>query len=131
MAINYKVIPRKNPQDTEADPKYYASINAKGKRDTRYIGEQIADRSSLNLMDILSVIEGFLQIVPVTLLDGYIVDLGGLGSMVITAKSEGADTEENFHSSLIKGTKVSFHPSKLFKQEMNNAEFKKIDNTGS
>lgn len=87
MSINFKVIGRKNPRDMQAPVKYYASINSKGRRNIRYIANEIADRSSLNKMDILSVIEGFLQIVPKTLNDGYTVDLGEFGNMGLIAKS--------------------------------------------
>ena len=128
MSINYKVIPRKNPRDPEAAPKYYASINSKGNRDHRYIARQIAERSSLNEMDILSVIEGFLQIVPETLNDGYRVDLGEFGSLSLIARSDGAENEEAFHQNYIKGLKVSFRAGKLFKYALNDAEFTKIHN---
>jgi predicted histone-like DNA-binding protein len=126
MTITYKAVGRKNPRDTEAPAKYYASINAKGKRNIRYIAKEIADRSSLNEMDILSVLEGFLQIVPKTLIDGYTVDLGEFGNMGLTAKSEAAEKQEDLTSSHINGVKVSFRPGKLFKNELANADFVKI-----
>lgn len=126
MSINYKVIARKNPRDLTADPKYYASVNSKGRRSKRFIANQIAERSSLNEMDVLSVIEGFLQIIPETLTDGYKVDLGEFGIMGLLAKSEAAETEEEFNVSRIEGLKVVFRPGKLFKKELNAAEFTKI-----
>ncbi len=129
MSINFKVIPRKNPSNREAAPKYYASINSKGKRNNRYIAKQIAERSSLNQMDVLSVIEGFLQIIPETLADGYKVDLGEFGTMGLTAKSNACETEEAFNSTMIEGTKVNFRPGKLFKKELNAADFEKIHST--
>ncbi|WP_421919091.1 HU family DNA-binding protein [Marinifilum sp.] len=126
MSIFYKVIAKLNPSNREAAPKYYASINSVGKRNNRFIAKQIAVRSSLNEMDVLSVIEGFLQIVPETLADGYKVDLGDFGSFGLSAKSKGAEKEEDFNASLIEGTKVNFGPGKLFKKEINGADFEKI-----
>ncbi len=126
MSINFKPIPRKNPRDPQAPAKYYASINSKGKRNVRYIAKEIADRSSLNEMDILSVIEGFLQIIPKTLIDGYTIDLGEFGNMNLIAKSEAADTKEELSANHIEGLKVSFRPGKLFKHELAGAEFTKI-----
>jgi predicted histone-like DNA-binding protein len=126
MSINYKVIARKKPGDPEAQPKYYASLNSKGRRNIRYIAKQIADRSSLNVMDVISTIEGFLQIVPETLTDGYAVDLGDFGNMGVLAKSLPAETAEDFHVSQIEGLKVVFRPGKLFMQSLNDAEFTKI-----
>jgi predicted histone-like DNA-binding protein len=126
MSINYKVIPRVNPQNREAAPKYYASINIKGKRDLRYIAREIADRSSLNAMDILSTIEGFLQIIPKTLTDGYKVDLGEFGTLNLMAKSEGVESEKEFNATHIENVKVSFRPGKLFQKELGSADFTKI-----
>ena len=129
MSINYKIIARKNPRDEEAPPKFYGSVNAKGRRNMRYIAKQIASRSSLNEMDVMSVIEGFLQIIPETLTDGYTVDLGDFGAMGLTAKSKAAETEEEFNVSYMQGVKVNFRPGKIFKNALNNAEFTKIHTT--
>ena len=126
MTITYKVIPRKNPQDQDADPKYYASVNSKGRRSRRFIAKQIAERSSLNEMDVISVIEGFLQIVPETLIDGYTVDLGDFGTMGLIAKSKPTDSESKFNASLIEGLKVVFRPGKLFRKELEGADYVKV-----
>lgn len=126
MSIFYKVIAKLNPSNRAAAPKYYASINSVGKRNNRFIAKQIAVRSSLNEMDVLSVIEGFLQIVPETLADGYKVDLGEFGTFGLTAKSKGAEKEEEFNATMIESTKVNFRPGKLFKKALNNADFEKI-----
>jgi hypothetical protein len=77
-------------------------------------------------MDILSVIEGFLQIVPKTLIDGYTVDLGEFDNMGLIAKSEAVEKEEELTASHINGVKVSFRPGKLFKHELAGAEFTKV-----
>jgi len=126
MTINYKIIPRKDPRDQEAPPKFYGSVNAKGRRNMRYIAKQIAARSSLNEMDVMSVIEGFLQIIPDTLTDGYSVDLGDFGIMSLTGKSKAAETEEDFNVTYIEGVKVNFRPGRIFKNVLNNAEYTKI-----
>ena len=126
MSIYFKTIPKRNPNNPKAAPNYFASINMKGKRDVRYIAQEIADRSSLNEMDVLSVIEGFLQIIPKTLIDGYGVDLGDFGSMYLTAKSKGVDKEEDFNASHIRGVKVNFRPDRLFKTKLESAKFEKM-----
>jgi nucleoid DNA-binding protein len=92
----------------------------------RYIAKQIAERSSLNQMDVRSTIEGFLQIIPDVLIDGYIVDLGDFGNMWLQVKAGSSETAEDYHSSLIEGLKVNFRPGKLFKVVLNDAEFVKL-----
>jgi predicted histone-like DNA-binding protein len=129
MSINYKIIARKKPGDLLAPPKFYGSVNSKGRRNMRFIATQIAERSSLNQMDVLSVIEGFLQIIPVTLVDGYTVDLGDFGTMGLIAKSKAAETAEDFTVSYMEGVKAVFRPGKLFKHALNDADYVKIQDT--
>ena len=126
MSINYKVVARRNPSDRNADPKYYASVNSKGTRSQRFIAKQIAERSSLNEMDILSVIEGFLQIVPECLADGYSVGLGEFGKFSVNAKSKPTETEEAFNAGNIEGVRPNFRPGKLFVKELSKLDYKKI-----
>jgi len=128
MAVNYKVIPKRNPQSSADPPKFHASINSKGRRDARFIAKQIAERSSLNEMDILSVIEGFLQILPECLADGYSVNLGEFGSYTLTAKSNPTETEEDFNASRIESVKVNFREGKLFKKEISQLDYTLIKN---
>ena len=77
-------------------------------------------------MDVMSVIEGFLQIIPETLTDGYSVDLGEFGMMSLTGKSKAAETEEDFNVTYMEGVKVNFRPGRIFKNVLNNAEYTKI-----
>ena len=42
MAIHFKIIARKNPQDPAAAPKYYAQAVANGKRDLEGLAERIS-----------------------------------------------------------------------------------------
>jgi len=126
MSINYKIIAHKDPRDLEAPPQFYGSVNTKGRRNMRYIAKQISSRSSLNEMDVLSVIEGFLQIIPETLNDGYSVDLGDFAILSLIAKSNAAKTEQEFNASYFEGVKVKFRPGKIFKTTLKNAEYVKI-----
>ncbi|MFA8299471.1 MAG: HU family DNA-binding protein [Hyphomicrobiales bacterium] len=125
MSIKYKVIQRKNPSNPSSPVKYYGSIITSGRKDPRFISEEIADRSSLNIMDILATIEGFLQVIPKHLADGHIIDLGDFGSFRVTGRSEGVEEEKDFNSSNFKGLKVSFRPGRLFQKELDYCKFEK------
>lgn len=126
MTVNYKVIGKINPRNPEAPKKYYGSINTKGSRNLRYLSEEIADRSSLNRMDVMSTVEGFLQILPKILCDGYTLDLGEFGKFTLRGKSEGVEHAEDFNSTHFTGVKVNFRPGKLFSKELKSIEYEKI-----
>lgn len=125
MSVLYHVVARKNPQNREAAEKYYATLGATGQRDLRYIATVIADKSSLNIMDVKAVLEGFIQVIPEILNDGYTVDLDEFGNFHLTCTSEGSDTIEDVTAANIKKVNLQFRPGKLIRQTLNNTEFKK------
>jgi predicted histone-like DNA-binding protein len=123
MSINYNVIARANPLKREEKPKYYATTNAKGRRNMRFLGTSIAQRSSLNAIETYAVIEGLIQLIPEILIDGYSVDLGDFGTFSVTCKSQACDTPEEVNHTKIEKLNVQFRPGKLMKKAIDNADF--------
>ncbi|MEG1006925.1 MAG: HU family DNA-binding protein [Bacteroides sp.] len=108
--MKVKLIPRKNPQNREADPKYYAEPQYEGTIDIDFIARQIAGRSSLTAGDIKNVLSNFLEEMPTYMLLGRSVKLNELGTFRISFSSEGAVSESNFRASMIKGLKIIYTP---------------------
>jgi hypothetical protein len=52
--------------------------------------------------------------------------LGDFGAFQITVSSEGAEAQEKFNASLIKGSKVVFRPGIDLKEMQNNLKFEKV-----
>jgi len=125
MPAKYNVIPRKNPQDRDAPPKYYASFVSSGRTSTRKMAERIAALSTVSSIDTLAVIEALLQVIPQELAEGNIIDLGEFGSFRLRVQSEGSDTAEEVTSRNIKKVKVQFYPGKEIKQTIENTTFEK------
>jgi predicted histone-like DNA-binding protein len=125
MSINYNVVARVNPQKREEAAKYYATLNSRGKRNLRYIAQRISDKSTLNIIDVKAVLEGFLQVIPEELNDGYIVELEDFGNFGVTCSSKPSDTEEDVTASNIEKVNLQFRPGKLIKNVLDNAEFKR------
>jgi len=90
------------------------------------LAKQIAMLSTVSRTDCVAVLTGLLEVVPLELLKGNIIRLGDLGSLRVTLSSEGAESEEDFSSSLIKNANVRFLPGQELKQEMLKAEYSKI-----
>lgn len=125
MSVNFNVVARVNPLKREDPPKYYATVNSVGKRNLRYLAKQIAGKSTLNEMDIKAVLEGFIQVIPEILADGYTVDLEEFGSFYLTCSSVASESAEEVTFSKINKTNLQFRAGKLFKNVLSNIEYKK------
>jgi predicted histone-like DNA-binding protein len=125
MSIHFNVVARKNPLKRDEAPKFYATLNSTGKRNLRFIAKRISDKSTLNEIDVKAVLEGFIQVIPEILADGYTVDLEEFGNFHITCTSTASDTAETVTASNIEKVNAQFRPGKLFQNVLDNIEFKK------
>lgn len=125
MSVNFNVIARRNPQKPEEDPKFYASLNSKGKRNLRFLAKRIADKSTLNEIDVKAVLEGYIQVIPEILSDGYTVDLEEFGNFHLTCSSLPSTTADEVNATNIKKANLQFRPGKLVKNTLDNISFKK------
>lgn len=125
MAINFNVVARVNPLKREETPKFYATLNSKGKRNLRYIAQRISDKSTLNIIDVKAVLEGLLQVIPEEISDGYIVELEEFGNFGVTCTSSPSATEDEVTASNIEKVNLQFRPGKLIKNVLDTAEFKR------
>ncbi|MDR2009131.1 MAG: HU family DNA-binding protein [Bacteroidales bacterium] len=125
MAIKYVLSEKSNPMDPEQPKKWYAHAKSAGDITLKALGKEITQRSTVNHADTLAVLEALTQLLTEKLAEGKIVRFGDLGSFQISIGSEGAETEENFNSSMIKTKKVSFRPGIDLKEMLNNLKFEK------
>lgn len=111
MAVNYVIVSRGNPSDKEAPKKYYAQAKSSGELTFRKLCKEVADASTtVSDTDVMAVINDLIKIAKRHLSDGEIVRLGDLGTFQISVSSEGAESEEKFHHSLIKNPKILYRP---------------------
>ena len=125
MTVKFNVVPKKDPRNLEAPPKYYPTVVSKGRSDLRAIAERITGMSTVTSVDTLAVLEAFLLVIPEELAKGNIVELGELGSFRLTALASGEARPEDVSKRNIKEVKVRFKPGKLFKQILRGLEFRK------
>ena len=124
--MKYKLIQRANPQN-RAESRWYASPVNNGKVTQKNIVAEIVKLSSLSRGDVANVIENMLDTVPEHLLMGKSVNLGNLGIMRLSFKSEGAATPEQFNPKSISNIKVVFTPSVEFKDRLDKIFFEKSE----
>ena len=125
MTVKFSVVPKKDPRNLEAPPKYYPTVVSQGRSDLRAIAERITQMSTVTSVDTLAVLEAFLTVIPQELAEGNIVELGELGSFRLTVLASGEARPEDVSKRNIKEVKVRFKPGKLFKQVLKGLEFRK------
>jgi predicted histone-like DNA-binding protein len=81
--------------------------------------------STVSVVDIMGVIESFIQLIPRHLSQGDIVRLGDFGAFAIGILSEGTEQEKNFTASMITTVKIYFRPGKELKRALALTEFEK------
>jgi predicted histone-like DNA-binding protein len=93
-----------------APRKFYAHAKSTGDINLKQLSKDISARSTVNSSDTLAVLDSLIQQLVKELEAGRIVRLGDFGSFQISISSEGADTAEQFTSSMIKGSRILFRP---------------------
>ena len=127
MAINYKVIERRNLIDPSQPNKFYASASKSSEMSLVELAETIADMSTVSSIDTLAVLEALLKVIPKELSKGNSVRMGDFGGFFTTIQSQGSDTEDDFTESLIKRTKINFRPGSRVKNVLRNIQYTKIN----
>lgn len=113
MSVNYSVVSRKNPTNPDAPEKYYAQAQGAGTLDFETICQTIADRGTCIKGDVMAAIDGLIYAMKQGLSEGRIIRLGEFGSFQIAVGSNPAAAEKEFHTGLIKKSRIVFRPGKL------------------
>ena len=108
--VTYSVVPRKNLNDKEAAPKFYARAKATGDIDLREMSERIQQSCTVTKADVHAVLVALEDVIINALKSGEIVRLGDLGTFQIGISSKGAVTAKDYNSSLIKSAHINFRP---------------------
>ncbi|MCX8526231.1 DNA-binding protein [Chryseobacterium formosus] len=125
MPITFNVVPKKNPQQPNNPPKYYANIVGEGKTTLADLAKNAASVSTVSKADILAVLESTFSKIADDVADGKIVYVGEYFTLQAGGSSEGRDTAEEVNASSIKSLKTVFRPGKMIKDALKLAEFKK------
>ena len=126
MAISYVIVERGNLQDREAPKKSYAQAKGSGVLTLKKLGKEIAEGSTtVSDTDVLAVLNDLTKLLKRHLDNGEIVRFGDFGTFQISISSDGAESPEKFHQSMIKKPKVTFRPGVDLKEMLNNLKYEK------
>ncbi|MDR1983956.1 MAG: HU family DNA-binding protein [Prevotellaceae bacterium] len=126
MAVTYVLTQKGNPGNPEAPKKFYAQAKSSGEFTLRKLSKEIAEGSTtVSDTDVLAVLNDLTKVLRRHLSNGEIVRFGDFGSFQVALTSEGAETEQAFHASLIKGGKVTFRPGVDLKEMLATLKYEK------
>ena len=112
MAVPYKKILRKNPQDKTDAGKYYPQLVTQGNSvGLDYIADIMQRFSSLSQGDIKSVLDNFVEAMRIALASGVSVNITDFGVFRLAVKTEGRETKKDCSAKCIKSVNISFRPS--------------------
>ncbi|MFA9392701.1 MAG: HU family DNA-binding protein [Prolixibacteraceae bacterium] len=116
---------QKNPRDLGAAAKYYGSSITTRKIGIDELSQAIARSSTVARADVYAVLVALIDEALVMLSNGNQLELGKLGTLTVNLRSEGAETEDDFSTSQIKGAKVIYRPGAELKAMLSTLKFEK------
>ena len=124
--VTYSVVPRLNPRDKDASPKYYAQAQASGDVSIREMSERIQQSCTVHKADVQAVLVALEDTMIDALKGGEIVRLGDLGTFQIGVSGKGALTEEDYTPSLIQKARINFRPGIALSGILTSLSFSKV-----
>ena len=124
--VTYSVVPRLNPRDKDASPKYYAQAQASGDVSIREMSERIQQSCTVHKADVHAVLVALEDTMIDALKGGEIVRLGDLGTFQIGVSGKGALTEEDYTPSLIQKARINFRPGIALSGILTSLNFSKV-----
>ena len=125
-SVTYSVVPRRNPSEKGAPPKYYAQAQARGDMNIREMSERIQAACTVNKADVYAVLVALEDVVSEAIQNGEIVRLGELCTLQVGLTGKGSLTEEDYNTSLIKRAKINFRPGTSLANALTSLNFSKV-----
>lgn len=130
-AVSYSVVPRINPQDKEAAPRYYAQARANGDVNIREMADRIQQMCTVTRADILAVLASLEDVMKEILSGGEIARMGDLGTFQVSLSSLGAETEKEFSTANIKKARILFRPGAVLSAMLLGLKYTKVAVAGT
>ena len=125
-SVTYSVVPRINPSEKSAPPRYYAQAQARGDVNVREMAERIQSTCTVHKSDVYAVLVALEDVIADALQNGEIVRLGDLCTLQMSLSGKGAMTEDEYTTDLIKKSKVNFRPGPVLANALASLSFSKV-----
>ncbi len=128
MAISFKLVARKNPQNPAAAPLYYAQATSNGKRDLKSLAVDVARHTTMSVADVHGVLLALQEEIIVALKEGSIVELGDLCSFYPTVYSEGVANPDEFKANVhIRQKGINVRPRQVLSKQMHDITVHRVE----
>ncbi|MCD8310064.1 MAG: hypothetical protein LUB83_02440 [Prevotellaceae bacterium] len=119
MAVKYKLIKKRNPQQADSSWKWYATPLTGSAQSVRTMSKQATANTTLSPMELETAINLFGEYAVQQLQAGNSIRVGDLGTLRITFKSDGVENIDDFKANaMIKNVRVIFTPSQAFRENV-------------
>ena len=125
-SVTYSVVPRINPSEKSAPPRYYAQAQARGDVNVSEMAERIQSTCTVHKSDVYAVLVALEDVIADALQNGEIVRLGDLCTLQVSLSGKGAMTEDEYTTDLIKKSKVNFRPGSVLANALASLSFSKV-----
>lgn len=128
MPINYAVTKKVDKTKGEIKELYYATTRALQKKpiNSSQIAQQLAERSSLQNGDVISVLVQLSDIIAEHLREGRTVSIDGLGNFYPTVSSEGVEKPEECTANKVWVARICFKAAPAFLLNVRKTSFVSI-----
>ena len=126
-SVTSSVVPRLNPRDKDASPKYYAQAQARGDMNIRDMADRIQASCTVHKSDVYAVLVALEDVVAESIQNGEIVRLGDLCTLQVSLLGKGAISEEDYNTALIKRAKINFRPGKVLANALTSLNYSKVE----
>lgn len=123
MAIQLKVIKKRDPRNLTMEAKYHGVAVATDIADLEYLSEKVSAQSSMSEADVYAVLIALESHIIHDLKKGAIVRLGRLGSFQVGVSTHGSTTKEAFSAKLVHKSRILFRPGKGLKKMLKILDF--------
>lgn len=128
MSVKYIITEKGNPLKPTEPKKFYATAKADGEVTFKKLSKEISTISTtISDTDVLAVLNVLGKVLVNHLSEGRIVRFGEFGSFQVSLSSEGAATQKEFNTSLIRSSKITFRPGVDLKEMLMTLKYEKYE----
>ncbi|WP_405607751.1 DNA-binding protein [Polaribacter sp. Asnod1-A03] len=124
--IYIKSIERRNPQDVDADNKYYAKAISQGVIDFERLAYLVSNQCTVRESDCYAVLRALEHNIIDELKQGKVVQLGGIGNLQMGVKSNGEILSEDVSSNSVKNAHMNFRAGTKLREMLGILKYKLI-----
>lgn len=126
MSIPYRLTPLKDNISKAPKKGYYAQVVTKGTIDTTSLCHIISSGCTLTVADLRAAIEALSSSIANCLMDGYNVNIDGIGTFSISAESKVVDAEEDLRAPSVSVKNVNYRAAVSLKKAVKNSNFERV-----